>query len=106
LPLLTVRRAASGIAEPLELGDLFRAQAQDLFVALGYEPATFRAGDGVAVPLEPCLVSSELMMAVRADDTQRGGELIRQRPLSCQWLAPGVRTGPPREGGGLYRRDD
>jgi hypothetical protein len=49
------------------------AQAHNLFIALGKEPAALRAGEGVAIPLEPGLVSNKFMTAVRADDTKIGG---------------------------------
>jgi hypothetical protein len=87
MALLTVRRAASGVAKPFgDLGDLFRALPQNFFVALGNEPAACWAGDGVSVSLEPCLVSVEFMAAMRADEMQRGGGLIGQRPYSWHWL--------------------
>ena len=87
MALLTVRRTASGVTKPFgDLGDLFRAPPQNFFVALGNEPAACWAGDGVSVSLEPCLVSVEFMAAMGADEMQRGGGLIGQRPYSWHWL--------------------
>ena len=85
--LLTIRRATPGVARPLGVTLAApSAQAHDLFIALGKKPTALRAGEGVAVALEPGLVSSELMTAVRADDTKIGGELVRQQPYSWHWL--------------------
>ena len=62
--LLTIRRATTGVAKPLgDLGDLFRPPPEDVFVALGDEPPACRARDGVAVSLEPRLVSVEFVTA-------------------------------------------
>ena len=100
LLLLTVRRPTSGVAEPLgDLSDLFRAPPQDFFVALGDEPPTCRARDGVAVSLEPRLASVEFIPAMWAHEMQRGGELVGYRPYSWHWLNPSkmIRTVPLRQ---------
>jgi hypothetical protein len=79
----------SGVAKPLgDLGGLFRPPPEDFFVALGDERPACRARDGVAVSLEPSLVSVEFMPAMRADEVQRGGGLIGYRPYSWHWLTP------------------
>jgi hypothetical protein len=86
---LTIRRATSGVAKPVgDLGDLSRAPPQDFLVALSNEPAACRAGYGMSVSLEPCLVSVEFIMAMRADEMQGCGGLIRCRPYSWHWLTP------------------
>ena len=77
--LWTVRPLGVTLAAP-------SAQAHDLFIALGKKPTALRAGEGVAVALEPGLVSSELMTAVRADDRRSAVNWSGDGPVALALL--------------------